>query len=145
MRLAITFAVLAFAGTANAETSKELAEKSRLAWSALSCSALASTAEKPQEAERLFRLGYEAAKTFMNAAFAKKIDKADIESTMPMVMGFSMYGPSVDFMIGRVWEKAVEDAHKKVHFDDAGAFRPNEVWKDYAASEFRDRNCQLIH
>lgn len=132
-----------FSISANAESSEQYAIKGKKAWSAFSCSALAEMAGKQDEQERLFLLGYDEGKAFLNALRMNKIEQDDLNETVPMFMLMLLQGPSNDFMLGRVFEFAVDEATKNAY--QVYKETSNEVLKKSTAeTDFTSRNCSLL-
>lgn len=129
--------------TTQAQTSKDFAVMGRVAWSAFACSSLAAHFKDQKEQERLFRLGYEQGKAFIEAAQAKKVDRKDISEEVPIGVTLLLQGPTPDFMLGRVYESAQEEALKGV-FRTNEAFNTEEVQASLARSEFTKQNCRLL-
>jgi hypothetical protein len=95
---------------AQAETSRELAQKARVSWSAFECAVFAEKRNKPEDQERLFKLGYVNGVAFIEALKANKIAAEDFSSTIPIGFSLRLGGPSVDFIVGRVFEGVADDA-----------------------------------
>ena len=112
-------------------------------WSAFECSALADQSQNKQEQERLFKYGYQQGLTFIDAIRENKINKEDLSTEVPLMMGLLLQGPTPDFMLGRVFEGAVESALDNV-FKTGDTFNSDEMQKNIAKNEFWKRNCQLI-
>jgi hypothetical protein len=138
-----TVLLLMFANFAAAQNSKEYAAMGAEAWSAFECSSLASHIKDSKEAERLFLFGYEQGKKFIRALKANKIEKNDVSNGVPIGVLLLLQGPSEDFMLGRIYENAQENALKEVLRTD-GNFNSEENQKIIAEREFQKRNCQLI-
>ena len=122
-----------------------------LVWSAFECSQYAGLAGKPeQETERLFSLGYENGKRFLEAVSTKKISEEELRTTVPTSVLFVMYGPTTDFMLGRIFEFANREAYNLVVKGDKFGLAPVDKWRDaeqqkfYAGNEYSTRNCALL-
>jgi len=126
-----------------AESSKEYAMMGQSTWVAFECSALASKTGNAKEQERLFTFGYEEGLKFIDALKSEKIKNSDLKSEVPLTVLWSLQGPTPDFMLGRVFEVAMEYALKDVYKTD-GANNDEEMQKVKAEREFRKRNCKLI-
>jgi hypothetical protein len=109
-------------------TSKEFAAMSRAVWSGFECAALASKLKKNEDAERLFKFAYERGKTFMAGLQAGNVKDEDLRTEMPMIVGWLIRdgGPSVDFILGKVWSEAQDEALKDVYKTD-DKFNSDEV------------------
>jgi hypothetical protein len=124
------------------KTSKEYAVMGRQAWSAFECASLASVTGDVEEQERLFLFGYEQGKKFLAAAEAEKISDEDYSSEVPIGVSLLLGGPSADFMLGRIFEGAQENALDDIYTKDLND--TNEIRKIRAENKFRDGNCQLV-
>jgi len=129
--------------SAIAETSKEYALMGKSTWSAFECSALAGKVGNTKEQERLFLFGYEQGLKFINALKLNKIKRADLSSEVPVAMGWSLQGPTPDFMLGRVFEVSMKYALKDVYKTDNNTYDEN-MQKIIAKRKFSKRNCNLI-
>jgi hypothetical protein len=75
---------LTFPTAVHAQQSKDYAVMGRVAWSAFECSSLAAQMKDQKEQERLFLLGYEQGKAFIEAAQTKKVERKDISEEVPI-------------------------------------------------------------
>ena len=89
-----------------AESSKDNARRGKAVWSAFECAALANTVELPEERIRLFTFGYGQGQKFIAAWEAAKIQDVDVRKEVPMVVMWLLDGPSPDFVLGRLYERA---------------------------------------
>jgi hypothetical protein len=127
------------------KSSKEYAVMGREVWSAFGCASLASISGDSAEAERLFTFGHEQGKTFIGALNAQKIENEDISQQVPVGLVWLLRdgGPSEDFILGRVFENAQEDALEDV-FKTNGEYNSDDMQKTIAKNNFVKQNCQLI-
>jgi hypothetical protein len=150
MRIAIT--MLATLLASSALSSPEDAKQGRYALSAWQCFAYASNAGKKEEVERLFNVGLEAAKKFLDAARANKISREDANSNTPMIVLWSSQGPTVDFAAGRIFEAVSTDTLDKMAKTGVdGVLLPTEKWitdkellKSIGETKYEQSNCDLI-
>jgi hypothetical protein len=131
------------ASSALAESSKEYAIMGRSSWTAFECSVLAGKIENTKEQERLFLFGYEQGLKFIDALQSNKIKQSDLSSEIPLAMGWSLQGPTPDFMLGRVFEVAMEYALKDV-YKTGNTSNNEETQKIKAERKFTQCNCKLI-
>lgn len=124
------------------QTSKEYAVMGRQAWSAFECASLASVTGDVEEQERLFLFGYEQGKKFLAAVEAEKIQEEDYSSEVPIGVSFLLGGPSADFMLGRIFEGAQENALEDIYTTDLND--TDEIREIRAENKFRGGNCQLV-
>jgi hypothetical protein len=145
----VVFVIWAIAGgiwcsASVAQTSKDYALMGRKAWAAFSCSALASVAGKADEQQRLFTLGYEQGKTFIEALRSGKIEKKDVDAEVPVGVLWVLQGPSADFALGRMWETAVQEATKDVYATSAKGIDDQKFQALAASNAFTKANCSLM-
>lgn len=141
---------LAFAQTSQRKAS---AEDGLLAWSAFECSMYASLAQEPQsEFARLFSLGYEGGKRFLEGVLSKEISEDSVSKKVPIGLIWNAQGPTVDFRLGRIYEVSTQEAYDRVVKHDPNGLdlavaqwrTDKELKKSIAAREYRDRNCALL-
>lgn len=126
-----------------ADESKEHALRAVAAWSAFECSSLASIGKNSPEQERLFLFGLDQGRKFIAAHSAGKIKQEDLSNTAPWGFLILLQGPSADFMLGRIFESAQEDALDDI-FKTGENLNSDEVQATLAQTKFRRMNCQLI-
>ena len=144
-KLLFSIIVISFSLTSSAiaESSKEYALMGKSTWSAFECSVLAGKIGNTKEQERLFLFGYEEGLKFINALKSNKIKRKDLSSEIPMAMKWSLQGPTSDFMLGRVFEVAMEYALKDVYKTDNNTYDV-DMQKTIAKHKFSKSNCSLI-
>ncbi|MBY3363739.1 hypothetical protein [Rhizobium laguerreae] len=151
MRFTVAMLVTLFASSALA--SPEDAKQGRYALSAWQCFAFASNAGRNEEVERLFNVGLEAAKKFLEAVRADKISREDANSNTPMIVLWSSQGPTVDFAAGRIFEAVSAQTYRDMaEKDSTGMTLPVDKWitdketlKSIGESKYRTANCELIN
>jgi hypothetical protein len=133
---------------AGAENNPDLA---RVMWSAFSCATYAEMSGNMQEQERLFKLGYDAGRAFVDGVKNKTITEAETKGA-PIGVLMLMGGPTTDFIIGRIFEGAAADAYDKVVKEDSAGLPiidPSK-WADEklkvirAKNRYQSSNCALI-
>ena len=93
------------------QTSEEYAAMGRELWAAFECGALVRYAE---ESRRLYNLGYDQGKTLLDAFRAGKVDQ-QARSKLPIpVLLMLDGGPTVDFILGRIFESAMQDTSRQL-------------------------------
>ena len=142
-RLAVAAPLVLALGVAVAQSSKDYASMGLATWSAFECSSLASKSKQSKEQERLFLFGFKQGQTFVDAVRAGKVDKKDMNSEVPIGVLFLLQGPSTDFILGRIYEAAQDEALKDV-FGPAGQMNSNELQLVIAQNKFRKSNCSLL-
>jgi len=141
--IAGAIALMLFASSAVAESSKDYAIRGKRAWAAFECASLASVAGDQEKQEKLFTVGLNEGRVFIEALKGGKIKEEDLKSNVPIGMLLLLQGPSPDFMLGRVYENAQENALKKVFRSD-GPPQSDDERKSLAELELSRRNCDLI-
>jgi len=126
-----------------AESSSEYAAMGKAAWSAFECSALAEKSKNTQEQERLFKYGYVVGLKFINAVQSEKVKREDLSNGVPIGMLLLLQGPTPDFILGRVFEGALDSALNDV-YKTGGSFNSDETQESIAKNKFWNQNCQLI-
>jgi len=127
---------------ANAENEK--AQLGRVLYSAFTCSKYASAAGKAEEANRLFKVGIQAGRKFLEAVINKEIPAADLKG-LPIGVTWYMQGPSVDFIIGRIYEGATKAAYDHVSRNASHELvRDDATKKLQAENRYVQSNCALI-
>ena len=120
------------------QTSDEYAAMGQKLWDAFECGALADYADKPEESGRLYKLGYDQGKTLLDAFRAGKVDQ-QARSKLPIpVLLMLDGGPTVDFILGRIFESAMQDTSK--HFTGGD----DKTQKLIAEQSFTNQNCGLL-
>lgn len=135
--------LLGYSGSSIGQESGELALLSRSAWNAFECSALASKIGNTELQQRLFIYGYESGISFIEALREGKIEREDISRDAPLIMMMLLQGPSPDFMLGRVFEAAIDAAFDGVHETDEN-YNDEETQVILAESKFQEQNCSLL-
>jgi len=120
-------------------------------WSAFSCAAYAEMSGNKQEQERLFKIGYDAGRAFVDGVKNKTITEAETKGA-PIGVLMLMGGPTTDFIIGRIFESATADAYDKVVKEDSAGLPiiDSSEWADdklrviRAKNKYQSSNCALI-
>jgi hypothetical protein len=111
-------------------------------WSAFECSALAELAENKSEQERLYLVGLNAGRTFLEAMKAGQISQQALNEAVPINVLQRLEGPSNEFVIGKIHAAATG------HTRDEIVKRKRSMWgatqKQEARSDYGYRNCFLI-
>ncbi|MCC6295962.1 MAG: hypothetical protein IT469_04570 [Pseudomonadales bacterium] len=101
--------------------------------------------------ERLLEAGYNAGRAFIDGAKSKTIAEAEFREA-PLGVVMRLFGPTTDFIMGRIFEAAMDEAIDKVVKRDAEGFpildpsrwANNELKKVKAENQFHQSNCALI-
>jgi hypothetical protein len=102
-------------GAAQAQTKKP--NLGLVMWSACSCATYAELSGNEPEQKRLFNIGYTAGRKFLDGIKDQTITEADRREA-PIGVLIRLGGPSIDFMLGRIFEGANEDAFDHVVKED---------------------------
>jgi hypothetical protein len=110
------------------QTSEEYAAMGQKIWVAFECGALAEYADKPEESRRLYNLGYDQGKTLLDAFRAGKVDQ-QARGKLPIPVSSMLDGgPTVDFILGRIFESAMQDTSRQLF--EASNIDPNRALPD---------------
>jgi hypothetical protein len=103
-----------------------------------------TAAENSGEQERLFMLGFNSAKGFLEAVLAEKVNRKDISSNIAIMLTMRMRGPSVDFIIDRLWETVTEHYYDELTKDCDSCISDKELKKMKGETAYREQNCQFL-
>jgi hypothetical protein len=128
------------------------ADAGRVLWTAFMCGEYANLANKPEEATRLFELGYSTGKKFLEAVRNKTVPDAEIRAKVPIGVTLEMSGPTDEFILGRIYSVATTMAYDViVKHDKFGLEMAAKDWRTdpetqklIATNEFDHGNCSLI-
>ncbi|MCG7868778.1 MAG: hypothetical protein JAY74_20705 [Candidatus Thiodiazotropha taylori] len=112
-------------------------------WGAFVCSVLAEESIQPDEQRRLFMYGYAKGLVFIEAIQAEKVKREDLTKGIPIMMLLLLQGPTPDFILGRVFEAALDSALEDV-YKTGEHFNSDEMVKTIAKNKYWKQNCQLI-
>jgi hypothetical protein len=137
---------LFFAGSMVLTGDAQSARDGRVMWSAFECGLFAEMSGNKEEQERLFGIGIKAARQFINALQNGQISPEAVRSEVPIGVTMYLSGPSVDFIIGRIFENATKDAFDAVveRKNGQATIRDDEVRKSNARHKYGEKNCALI-
>lgn len=139
-RFTALLTVLAVSHTSLAQESPP-ADRGMLSWAAFTCFSYARASDQPGEAERLFTIGYSAGKGLVNDIYEGRASEAEVQK-MPLSFRFRLQGPSSDFVMGTVFEKATFEAQAKL-IEGNPAIDP-EIKSLKARSLYDAGNCSLL-
>lgn len=150
-RLISTVVLVLTSQTLLAADSNTKPNTARLMWSAFSCATFAELSGDRKEQERLFELGYKAGKIFVDGVRTKTISEAEVKEA-PVGVLWHMGGPTTDFVVGRIFEAATDDAYDKVvKEDNAGLpiidpskWADDELKTIRAKNKYQGSNCTLV-
>jgi hypothetical protein len=122
-----------------AQTSQQYALMGRKLWAAYACAVTKDVTGEKDEEDRLFKIGYEQGKIFIEALQSGKIEKIDLDNQVPLTVLFVLRGPNVDFILGRIWEAVIDETTKEI-FDA----KDKPTQKVVAQRKYNQMNCGLI-
>ena len=121
----------------DAKKSKQLVLDSRRCLTAFECYHFASVVKDQELATKLFLVGYESGRRFLDGAGKGKL-LPDDEKEIAIAFSLMGGGPSHDFILGRILEimrKNTDDAFKDFEI---------KMWGNVAERELRERNAEFI-
>lgn len=150
MRLAISAVIAALPQIAM--TAEEDAKAARVMWTAFECGIYAEMSIEQERQAALFNRGIAAGRQFFAAIEAGTITEGEHQNYVPSIIPLLFGGPSVDFVMGRIFESATSSAYDKVVKEDAaGLPLPIEEWtnddevkKAKAKLLYQRGNCDLL-
>jgi hypothetical protein len=89
---------------------------------------MAPRAGDKQEQGRLFDIGFKAGRRFVEALQNGQISPEAMRSEVPIGVTMLLAGPSVDFVIGRIFENAMGDAFDSIVKRKDGMLMPVDDW-----------------
>jgi hypothetical protein len=130
---------------AAAQTSMEYAKMGQKIWPAFQCSIAAEHIGDNDEQKRLWTLAHESGKAFLNAANEGKVKRADIRETVAIAVTMRMRGPSVDFVMGSVWEAAANKYYDELGKECENCASDDELKKIHGKINYGNQNCALLN
>lgn len=125
--IAPTLALVLLPSTSGA--SVEDAKAARVMWTAFECGTYAELSGEADRASELFATGLDAGRRFYAALEAGTMTDEELRQHAPMILGSLNAGPSVDFILGRVFQYATDAARADVSKEDQnGLPLPIEDW-----------------
>lgn len=147
MRNVMVFVGLAFSAAAAFPAARDdqsvRASRGLAVWVAFGCNALAAQLNRTDDQRPLFDYGVEQGRQFIKDVQANRISKAAIDSVVPVGVLRSLEGPSADFMLGRVYAAAEENALRDI-YKAGGQYLDAEGRSMRATNKFSDKNCDLV-
>lgn len=149
---AVIWYALIWSVEAGAEEAISKAKLASVTYAAFQCGMYANISENYEESERLFQLGISTGRDFVEAALNKEITPEQFKKEVPIGVSLVLQGPTVDFIIGRVYQSITNDAYEGLYkMDDSGLPIPQNEWntdgnliKIRAANKFQSKNCKLL-
>lgn len=132
--------------------SEEDAKAAMVMWTAFECGLYAEMTGDRDRQAFLYERGIEAGKQFFAAVEAGTITEEEQRKHVPYMLPMLAQGPSVDFVLGRIFESVMNSAYDDVvKEDDAGLKLPMEEWinddelkKSRAQLLYQRSNCDLL-
>ena len=141
LKLLLVTATLA-ACTTISNAADEKALLGRIMWSAFECSAFAELSEYKTEQERLYLVGLNAGRAFLEAMKAGQISEQAVKDDVPINVLQRLEGPSNEFVINKIYAAATGNAH-----DDYRKEKEEQLGthpKQDARFAYTYHNCVLI-
>jgi hypothetical protein len=144
-------AALVLAASWSVAAAAQNARDGRVMWSAFQCATFAEMSGDTKEHERLFGIGLKAGRQFVEAVQNGQISPEAVRSEVPIGVTMYLGGPSVDFIIGRIFENAMGDAYDDIVKRKNGLPLPTSDWimdkearKPDANNKYAKSNCALL-
>jgi hypothetical protein len=121
-------------------------------WSAFSCATYAELAKDTHEQQRLVNLGYRAGKKLLVSLKNNTLPETE-RRNLPVGVLMRLGGPSIDFIIGRIYESAGRDAYNQVVktgiigellTNPSQWLQDDEVRVNRAKNKYQNANCALL-
>jgi hypothetical protein len=127
-----------------AQEGTEQAQDARLLWSAFECSYFAFSSDQEAEGIRLFELGYDRGRAFIDALLAGEIGEEDARRFIPVGISLRLEGPSSDFALGRIFEATQSEAAAMLSAANPDFPFDEELRRLSAENLYGHRNCEII-
>jgi len=141
LKLLLVTATLA-ACTTISNAADEKALLGRIMWSAFECSAFAELSEYKTEQERLYLVGLNAGRAFLEAMKAGRISEQAVKDDVPINVLQRLEGPSNEFVINKIYAAATGNAHDDIVKKKRSNWGPTQ--KQDARFAYTYHNCVLI-
>ena len=147
MGIAMTSRLLLVAATlaASITVSKAADEKALLGnvmWAAFQCSMFAELADEKADQDRLYLVGLNAGRIFLDAMKAGQISKQAVNKSVPISVLQRLEGPDNESIIGKIHAAATGFARDEIVQRKFGILGSTQ--KQDARRAFIDKNCILI-
>ena len=140
-KLLLVAAVLAASITVS-NAADEKALLGRVMWSAFQCSEFAKLAEDKNEQERLYLVGLNAGRTFLEAMKAGQIPQQALDHYVPINVLQRLEGPSNEIVIANIHAAATVSARDEIVKRKTSIWGPTQ--KQEARYSYTYHNCILI-
>jgi hypothetical protein len=114
----------------------------RIMWSAFQCSAFAELSEYKSEQERLYLVGLNAGRAFLEAMKAGQISEQAAKDNVPINVLQRLEGPSNDSVISKIYAAATGDAYHDIVKKKRSKWGPTQ--KQDARFAYTYQSCVLI-
>ena len=123
---------------------EEDAKAAMVMWTAFECGTYAEMSGDRDRQAVLFERGMTAGRQFFAAIEAGTITEEEQRKHVPYIVPMLASGPSVDFVLGRIFESAMNSAYDDVVKEDmAGLPLPMEEWTN--DDEMKQSRAQLLY
>jgi hypothetical protein len=111
-------------------------------WSAFHCSKYAELADDKNEQERLYLVGLNAGRTFLDAMKAGQLTQQALNESVPINVLQRIEGPDNEFVIGKIHAAATASANDEIVKRKTSIWGPTQ--KQEARYAYTYHNCILI-
>jgi len=111
-------------------------------WSAFGCSKYAELADDKNEQERLYLVGLNAGRTFLDAMKAGQLTQQALNESVPINVLQRLEGLSTEAVIGKIHAAATSSANDEIVKRKTGIWGPTQ--KQEAHFAYTYHNCVLI-
>ncbi len=151
-RVAAVMAVSCLLISFDAGAELEKVHLARLTATAFTCGMWASMNGDKPRMKTLYEDGIRAGRDFLKAFRDNKITREDLNKHAPMAVIFLLEGPSDDFIVGRIFEAATNDAFDRVVKQDKNGVSLNasewihddKLKAVLAQTRYQNANCDLV-
>jgi len=132
------------------QASKDDVQLGRMTYSAFECFMFAEMAGNKEEAERLFNVAIRAGRQFLEALTKGRLSEDEVRTQVPIGVTLKLGGPSIDFMLGRIYEGATDQAYNAIVSQDENGLplqsriEDKDLRRMKAEGKYLRGNCVLI-
>ena len=129
---------------AHAETSAEYAMMGKKIWPSFICAVAAGILKDEEATKRLFNVGYEGGKKFIEALRDNKVTREDVSSSVAVAVTLRLKGPNSDFMLGSIWDGASGSFYDEMSEKCKLCISDDELKRMWVTNRYREMNCDFI-
>ncbi|MFT3672040.1 hypothetical protein [Aestuariivirga sp.] len=152
MKGLIFFALVSAQLSSTSAGASEATKLGRTVWAGFTCATYAELSKQSEEQRRLFGLAHDAGVKLVDGLLDQTITPKDLSDT-PIAVTSRLQGPNADFIVGRIFEAAMNEAFDNVVKRDAGGSEIKDPahWVMEPATreldariKFQNANCELV-